>query len=103
MLFLCLTGQITNLLVIPLSSLSAMESQRSSAQLCVSSLEKAPQLTKASEGTITLLPTYCSFEDHHGSTAFRSSNLLNQQILDLEAVFFTPCHINTLSTIVCLC
>ncbi|RWR96864.1 WD40 repeat [Cinnamomum micranthum f. kanehirae] len=65
--------QITNLLVIPLSSLSVMESQRSSAQLCVStvsSLEKAPQLTKASEGTITLLPTYCSFEDHHGSTAF---------------------------------
>ncbi|XXG89184.1 hypothetical protein AAC387_Pa12g1250 [Persea americana] len=77
-------GQITNLLVIPLSSLSVMESQSSSGQLCVSLLEKAPQLTKESEGTIALLPTYCSFEDHHNSTAFRSSNLLNQQILDLE-------------------
>ncbi|XP_058093965.1 protein ROOT INITIATION DEFECTIVE 3-like isoform X2 [Magnolia sinica] len=76
-------GRITNLVVIPRSSLSVMENQRSSPRIRASLLEKA-QMTKAYEGTTTLLPTYCSLEDHLNATCFRSSDSLNQQILDLE-------------------
>ncbi|XP_077228204.1 protein ROOT INITIATION DEFECTIVE 3-like [Tasmannia lanceolata] len=77
-------GRITNLMVIPQSSFSAAESHKSSHQLRVSLLDKASQLTNAYEGTTTLLPTYCSLEDPVFSSCFRSSDLLNQQILDLE-------------------
>ncbi|XP_010248940.1 PREDICTED: protein ROOT INITIATION DEFECTIVE 3-like [Nelumbo nucifera] len=78
-------GRITNLVVIPQSSLvSVVENhQRVCYGLRVPVLDKYPQPVNSSSGTVTLLPTYCSIEDGN-MTTFRSTHSLNQQILDLE-------------------
>ncbi|KAL5991073.1 hypothetical protein ACLOJK_011979 [Asimina triloba] len=83
-------GPITNLVVIPRSSLHAAESQRSSPRLRVSVLEKATQLTRSADGTSVLLPSQCLLEDHLDSTAFQSSHSLNRQISDFEQRGRTP-------------
>ncbi|XP_006845212.3 protein ROOT INITIATION DEFECTIVE 3 isoform X2 [Amborella trichopoda] len=83
--FIYKKGPITNIVVIPLSLLSLKEGYRSLSRLRVSLLDKGPHPSNAFEGSISLLQTYCTLEDKEVSVArFRSTDSLNEQILDLE-------------------
>ncbi|KAK9278188.1 hypothetical protein L1049_027748 [Liquidambar formosana] len=78
-------GAITNLVVIPQSSLlSVPNRQRISNRSRVSLLDKYPQPATLSEGMPAHLFTCCSPKDHHTSIDFQRTNSMNQQILDLE-------------------
>ncbi|WKA07929.1 hypothetical protein VitviT2T_025699 [Vitis vinifera] len=78
-------GAITNMVVIPKSSLlSVTNHQRFSNQFRVSLLDKYPQPGNSSMGMITLLPLCCSHRVHLPTIGFQSTVSLNQQILDLE-------------------
>lgn len=81
-------GSITNLLVIPQSSLIPMKTnQRGSNNFRVSLLDKYPKAVTSSKGTIPLLPSSCSLEDHNTTTSvYRSTDLMNQQILEMEVL-----------------
>ncbi|XP_073007822.1 protein ROOT INITIATION DEFECTIVE 3-like [Typha latifolia] len=75
---------ISNLVVIPNSSLYDGDRHRSFLHPRVAILDKVPRQSNAAEGTTSLLPSYCSNGDHLLSSGFRTSQLLNEQILDLE-------------------
>ncbi|OVA09493.1 WD40 repeat [Macleaya cordata] len=79
-------GQITNMVVIKRSLLLSLaeNSQRVSYQPRVSLLDKYPQPTNTSRGTVALLPTYSSLEEDISNTGFCSTTSMNKQILDLE-------------------
>ncbi|KAM7475728.1 hypothetical protein LguiB_022971 [Lonicera macranthoides] len=63
-------GSITNLLVIPQSSLIPMQTnQRGSTNFRVSLLDKYPKAVNLSEGTITLVPSSRSLEDQNTNTS----------------------------------
>ncbi|XP_059638861.1 protein ROOT INITIATION DEFECTIVE 3-like [Cornus florida] len=81
-----LKGSITNLVVIPhLSLLPVMNHrQRASNQFRVSSLDKLPRPTNSSKGMVTLLPSCSSLKVQHFTSEFRSTDSMNQQILELE-------------------
>ncbi|KAH7681127.1 pre-rRNA-processing protein IPI3 protein [Dioscorea alata] len=74
-------GHLTNMVIVPKSSLSMFENKRNFPRLRISILDKAPQQNDAAEGTPTLLQVHCSQEDN---LRFKSSPLLKKQILDLE-------------------
>ncbi|KVI06183.1 G-protein beta WD-40 repeat-containing protein [Cynara cardunculus var. scolymus] len=75
-------GFITNLVVIPYSSLlPSRNHQRKSTHLPVSLLKKCSWQDDPSKGTVTLLPSPGEQQITH---QYQSANLLNQQILDLE-------------------
>ncbi|KAA8542138.1 hypothetical protein F0562_023290 [Nyssa sinensis] len=81
-----LKGSITNLAVIPQSSLLPMtDHRRASDQLRVSLLEKYPQPANSYTGMITLQPSGCSHEESGFVPKYRSTDLLNQHILELES------------------
>ncbi|KAK1357928.1 Protein ROOT INITIATION DEFECTIVE like [Heracleum sosnowskyi] len=74
-------GAISNLLVMPQSSLVPLKShQRASNSLRFSLLEKYPQTSPASNGMATLLPS----REHETMEEYCSTDLLNQHISDLE-------------------
>ncbi|KAI3983693.1 hypothetical protein MKX01_001097 [Papaver californicum] len=78
-------GQITNLLVIPRSSLPFVEnSQRVSYQPRVSLLDKYQQPTNTSRGTVAILPSYCSVEENFFTAGYSTISSMNNQILELE-------------------
>ncbi|KAJ0977006.1 hypothetical protein J5N97_012480 [Dioscorea zingiberensis] len=77
-------GHITNLVVIPKSSLSMIDNKKNFPRPRISTLEKTPQLINAAEGTLTLLPGYSSHEDPLLTTSFKTSHVFKKQILDLE-------------------
>ncbi|KAI3885304.1 hypothetical protein MKW98_002696 [Papaver atlanticum] len=78
-------GQITNLLVIPRSSLPFVENnQRVSYQPRVSLLDKYQQPSNTSRGTVAILPSYCSLEDDLSTAGFSTIGSMNNQILELE-------------------
>ncbi|ONK77748.1 uncharacterized protein A4U43_C02F10130 [Asparagus officinalis] len=78
-------GHITNLIVIPKSSLLATkENQGLHLQPKFSKLEKTCQLSNAQTGIVTLLSGYNFHEGHPSATYSLSSSLLNKQILDTE-------------------
>ncbi|KAI3896962.1 hypothetical protein MKX03_026721 [Papaver bracteatum] len=78
-------GQITNLLVIPRSSLPFVENnQRVSYQPRVSLLDKYQQPSNTSRGTVAILPLYCSLEDNLSTADFSTISSMNNQILELE-------------------
>ncbi|KAM7471506.1 hypothetical protein LguiA_009689 [Lonicera macranthoides] len=74
-------GSITNLLVIPQSSLIPMQTnQRGSTNFRVSLLDKYPKAVNLSEGTITLVPSSRSLENQNTNTSvYRSTDLMNRQ------------------------
>ncbi|KAJ8493956.1 hypothetical protein OPV22_015677 [Ensete ventricosum] len=75
-------GYITNLLVI--SMLSVVENKRNQLRPHVSLLDKSPQPNSAAERTRTILPAYCSQEEHLISPRFQTYRLMKEQILELE-------------------
>ncbi|XP_064955585.1 protein ROOT INITIATION DEFECTIVE 3-like [Musa acuminata AAA Group] len=77
-------GYITNLLVISQSMLSVAKNKRSQLRPHVSLLDKSPQPNAATERTRTILPAYCSQEDHFISPGFQTYRLMKKQILELE-------------------
>ncbi|KAI3877050.1 hypothetical protein MKX03_004187 [Papaver bracteatum] len=78
-------GKITNLLVIPRSSLPFVENhQRVSYQPRVSLLDKYQQPSNTSRGTVAILPSYCSLEDNLSTAGFSTIGSMNNQILELE-------------------
>ncbi|KAK6924692.1 hypothetical protein RJ641_009018, partial [Dillenia turbinata] len=78
-------GKITNLVVIPQSSmLSGRNHHRMSRHFYASCLEKYPELDESSMGMITLPPSHCPL--NNDSAAFSQSTLSAQnQITELEA------------------
>ncbi|GMY15092.1 protein ROOT INITIATION DEFECTIVE 3-like [Fagus crenata] len=78
-------GAVTNLTVIPQSSLHSVSNhQRVSNQFHVSLLDKYPQPANSFKGTITP-PSLChSYEEKQTSLDFRSTDSLQQHIFDLE-------------------
>lgn len=77
-------GPLTNLLVIPKTSLIPPKTHQSvSNGYRVSLLEKNP---KGAKGTVTIVPASCSFEDQKTSLAYRSIDLMTRQILELEVL-----------------
>ncbi|KAL9375498.1 hypothetical protein Peur_032377 [Populus x canadensis] len=78
-------GAVTNLVVIPRSSLhSASNHRRVSNQFRVSVLSKCPQPANSSNGILTLLHTCSSPKDHQASVDLRRTNSLDQQIFEME-------------------
>ncbi|KAF9593561.1 hypothetical protein IFM89_024179 [Coptis chinensis] len=77
---------ITNILVIPQSLLLPImeKHKKGSYHPRFSTLNKYPQPESSSGGFIARLPTYCSIEDDHIKSGFRSHNTMNKQIMDLE-------------------
>lgn len=81
-------GAISNLLVMPQSSLVPLKShQRASNSLRFSLLEKYSQTSPASNGMATLLPS----REHEAVEEYCSTDLLNQQISDLEVLSVSLC------------
>ncbi|KAH7865214.1 hypothetical protein Vadar_003769 [Vaccinium darrowii] len=80
-----LRGPITNLVVIPQSSLlPRMNHLRPSNHVRVSVLDKYPKPVDSSKGVLTYLTSHSAEEDHRIASKFQSTDLLKQQILDLE-------------------
>ncbi|XP_058226358.1 protein ROOT INITIATION DEFECTIVE 3-like [Rhododendron vialii] len=78
-------GPITNLVVIPQSSLlPRMNHHRATNRVQVSMLDKYPKPVDSSKGVLTFLPSHSSERDHSIASEFQNTNLLKQQILDLE-------------------
>ncbi|CAK7336679.1 unnamed protein product [Dovyalis caffra] len=78
-------GAVTNLVVIPRSSLhSASNHRRVSNQFRVSLLDKCPQPANSSNGILTLLHTCSSPKGHQSSVDFGITNLLDRQIFEMQ-------------------
>lgn len=74
-------GSISNLLVIPQSSLIPIKNnQRASNSFRISLLEKYPQTPSSFKGMVTLAPA----QEQEIMGEYCSTNLLNQQIIDFE-------------------
>ncbi|XP_059444284.1 protein ROOT INITIATION DEFECTIVE 3-like isoform X1 [Corylus avellana] len=83
-------GAVTNLTVIPQSSLlSVSNHQRVSNQLQVSMLDKYPQPASSSKEKITLPSSCCSLKEKQISLDFRSTDSLNQHISDFQLPRFS--------------
>ncbi|XP_028058481.1 protein ROOT INITIATION DEFECTIVE 3-like [Camellia sinensis] len=82
-----LKGFITNLVVIPQLSLFPRmnHNHKTFNQFRVSVLDKYPKPANSSEGVLTYLPSSSSRDEGHCiASEFRTTDLLKQQILELE-------------------
>ncbi|KAK3043283.1 hypothetical protein RJ639_002526, partial [Escallonia herrerae] len=76
---------ITNLVVIIRSSLIPKKNHENALNHCnVALLDKYPQTSHSPQGIVTLLPSGCPRDEHKAISDYRSTDLLNQQILDLQ-------------------
>ncbi|KAK2978183.1 hypothetical protein RJ640_030356, partial [Escallonia rubra] len=76
---------ITNVVVITRSSLISKKNHENASNHCnVALLDKYPQTSHSLQGIVTLLPSGCPRDEHKAISDYRSTDLLNQQILDLE-------------------
>ncbi|KAL6996992.1 hypothetical protein U1Q18_007116 [Sarracenia purpurea var. burkii] len=66
------------------SLLPRINHHRPANQFRVSVLDKYPSPGNSSNGALTFLPWHSSGEDHHIVCEYRSTDLLRQQIIDLE-------------------
>lgn len=88
--FIQFAGPITNLVVIPQSSLlPRMNHHRATNRVRVSMLDKYPKPVDSSKGVLTFLPSHSSEGGRRIALEFQSTNLLKQQILDLEVSSLT--------------
>ncbi|KAK3040631.1 hypothetical protein RJ639_026952, partial [Escallonia herrerae] len=77
---------ITSLVVITRSLLLPKKNHENASNHCnVALLDKYPRTSHSHQGTVTLLPSDCPCDEHRAISDYRSTDLLNQQILDLES------------------
>jgi pre-rRNA-processing protein IPI3 len=81
-------GKITNILVISQTFFPAKDCQKTNnkgsfPRVPVSSLEKSSQPISSFEGTVAILPSYCSLEEELAPSGSHSAASMKQQILDL--------------------
>lgn len=82
-------GKITNILVISQTFFPGKDCQKTNnkgslPRIPVSSLEKSSQPRSSFEGTVAILPSYCSLEGEIVASGSHSEASMKQQILDLE-------------------